>query len=163
MADFKLSDFRKDLKRDFGPFTIEFGTEDKPRTLELQAFVMAEPKVQVRFSKNFSTISGLLSGGIATDKEIAEALGASELVTKEGGFTDGMTEEDAVAALFDKATALAKDTLRNLATNKRDFDSFAKEFGGNLIEWFELIARYAEKYNLFGAGNAKPEEGDLEK
>lgn len=153
MANFNLNDFRKKLDRDFGPFVIEWGEEGKEKSVEIAPLLIASAKQQVEFQHSFIEISLIATGNVGTDNnELLERL----IDWKPG---DPRSEEEVAIALIEKATDNAKNMLRNLASNKRDFDSFAKAFNGGLMEWFLVLTEYCGKYNLFGVGTTEGDEG----
>lgn len=155
MANFNLNDFRKKLDRDYGPFVIEWGDEGKEKTVEVAPLLTASAQAQIEFHRSFTEISIIVTGNLG-DLE-----NNTEIVERLIGWTpeDERTDEEIAVALLEKARDNAKDMLRNLATNKRDFDSFAKAFNGGPIEWFLVLTEYCGKYNLFGVGESEGDEG----
>lgn len=155
MANFNLNDFRKKLDRDYGPFVIEWGDEGAEKTVEVAPLLTASAKQQIEFHRSFVEIGLIVSGNIGDMDNRVEVL--ERLI----GWTadDDRSDEEVAIAVMEKARDNAKDMLRSLAVNKRDFDSFAKVFNGSAIEWFLVLGEYCKKYNLFGAGEPEGDEG----
>lgn len=151
---FNLNDFRKKVNQDYGPFVIEWGDEDNLQTVEIAPLLTATAKQQVVFNRSFVELSLVVSGEIARIADDKEAL--ERLV----GWTpdDKRTDEELAVDIVNGARDTAKTMLRNLALDKKAFDAFAKEFKGELLEWFLVLGEYCSKYNLF-AVNGDGTEG----
>lgn len=155
MPDFNLNDFRKKLDRDYGPFVIEWGEKGAEKAVEVAPLLTASAKQQVEFHRSFVEIGLIVSGNIGDMDNRTEVL--ERLI----GWTadDDRSDEEVAVAVMEKARDNARDMLRSLAVNKRDFDSFAKVFNGSAVEWFLVLGEYCKKYNLFGAGEPEGDEG----
>lgn len=154
-ADLNLNDFRTKVNEDFGPFIIDFGSESDPRSVKFNSPVIASPEKQVSFITNLTKL-GAIAGGAWGDPATAEAL-IKELIGDEDATSK--SEEEIAVLLLEGAASICKKTMRDLATNKRDFDAFAKELGGGFMEWFMILTEYSSKYNLIGTADSEGNAG----
>lgn len=148
---FNLNDFRKKTERDFGPFVIEWGEEDELKSVEIAAIVTASPLQQVEFGRRFNEIRLVLELPQLTEAQRAEV--AEMLIDYKEG--DTRTDDELGVAILTKARDNAKDMLCELASDKRAFKAFAKEFNGELLEWFSVLAGYCAKYGLYGVNESE--------
>ena len=152
---FNLNDFRKKTEQSFGPFLIEWGEEDASQSVELAAIVTASPAKQVEFGRRFSIIQLVLSLSELTDEQQV-GLAAELIDYKED---DARTEYELAADIITAARDTVKEMLAELASDKRAFKAFVKEFDGELLEWFAVLQGYCAKYGLYGVTDGEFNEG----
>ncbi|NCB86272.1 MAG: hypothetical protein EOM43_02065 [Gammaproteobacteria bacterium] len=119
MADLTLTSIREELEQKTAPFTIEFGTPEKPREVGFNHLLTVESKTRVQFYE-------LLSNALTVTTEEAE-------------------ENPDVYIVFANKI---KTTLSVLATNKTDFNALAKFVGDDYMLWDSILGKYTEHFKV---------------
>lgn len=151
MADIKLTDLIEDLDTTFDAFSVEFGSASAPRTVTFQSLVTATPAQQIAFLNSFTRAGQALSGAL-TAEEFAAAQG------KTIEEVDAVSVEDVATAMIESGLAELKDAMRGLATSKKEFDAFDRQFKGQLVHWLTLVGKYCAKYGVMGIEDTSSQE-----
>lgn len=151
MADIKLTDLIENLDNTFDAFSVEFGPAAAPRTVTFQSIITASPAQQVAFLNSFARAGQALSGALT-----AEDFAASQGKTVEE--MDSVSIEDVAAAMIESGLDELKKAMRELATSKKEFDAFDKQFKGQLVHWMTLVGKYCAKYGIMGIEDTASQE-----
>lgn len=133
MANLNLKDLKGRVEKDYAPFVVEYGEDDDPKEVEFLFFISTSSKNR-RALVNFGVNAQRYLTGSLTELEAQELFDSGE-------------------DTFSKMVSDAKDALKDLSTDKRQFNAFVKAVDSDdWIIWTSILNAYFDHFGIMDKG-----------